>query len=775
MPRRESDSLATGDALVESPDTWSLAQGHSELLARIPAIVYVADIGAAARFYYVSPQIEQILGYSPEEWCADPGLWAARLHPDDRDRVLADEQSSGDGKDSSAAAEYRMLHRNGRVVWIRDDARLVRADGKLRWHGVLSDVSDRKQAELELERLVAQQAAVARFGEHALERAATTDLMQEATELAVQLLDVEFSGVAELLADQGYFVLRSGCGWPQDAIGNQVAPAGTKSQAGFTIFTILTASPVIVSDWATERRFERSAVLSSTDTRSGASVLIEGRSGPFGVLGVQSMTAREYTSGDVDFLQSLANVLAAALERQSIEDDIRHRALHDPLTGLPNRVLFGDRLDQALERLRRRPGQFAILFLDLDRFKLVNDSLGHRLGDELLVEVALRLRQAIRAADTVARFGGDEFGLLLEDVAGEHDAIGTAERIAALFAKPFVIAGREHFVTASIGIVFAQGGEDSGGLIRDADAAMYRAKERGRARYEVFDGEMRERAITRLQVESDLRHAIGRDELRLAYQPIVSLATGAPVGVEALLRWEHPQGGPVSPYEFISVAEENGLIEPIGYWVLASACQQAAAWHRQRPDEAPLAISVNISAKQLDGQRLPQAVSRLLAEFKLDPACLYLEITESVMVGAGETLAETLQALKRIGVQLVLDDFGTGYSSFGYLTRLPLDVLKIDRSYIDGLGTDTRDTAITQAIIAMANALSLQVIAEGVETAVHAAELRRLGCKLAQGFYFGRPMEAPAITAMIKQASASPRAGGWLTGSASTDTSPERR
>jgi diguanylate cyclase (GGDEF)-like protein len=478
-------------------------------------------------------------------------------------------------------------------------------------------------------------------------------------------------------------------------------------------------------------------------------VVIEGRSGPFGVLSVQSTRAQDYTSGDVDFLQSLANVLADALERQSTEDDIRHRALHDPLTGLPNRVLFGDRLDQALERLRRRPSLAAILFLDLDQFKLVNDSLGHQLGDELLAGVALRLTQAVRAVDTVARFGGDEFGILLEDVAGEYDAIATAERIAALFAKPFVIDSREHFVTASIGIVFAQGGEQSGGLTRDADTAMYRAKERGRARYEVFDAEMRERAITRLRVESDLRHALRRAELRLDYQPIVSLSTEAPVAVEALLRWEHPQRGLVSPYEFISVAEENGLIEPIGDWVLDSACRQAAAWYKQQPDAAPLAISVNISGKQLLGQRLPQVVSRVLAETRLDPDCLHLEITESVMLGDAETLTETLQALKRIGVRLHLDDFGTGYSSFGYLTRLPLDALKIDRSYIEGLGSDARDTAIAEAIIAMSNALSLEVIAEGVETEAHAAELRRLGCRLAQGFYFARPMPAGAITAML--------------------------
>jgi EAL domain-containing protein (putative c-di-GMP-specific phosphodiesterase class I) len=304
-------------------------------------------------------------------------------------------------------------------------------------------------------------------------------------------------------------------------------------------------------------------------------------------------------------------------------------------------------------------------------------------------------------------------------------------------------------VTASIGIVVARSDETAEGLIRDADAAMYRAKSRGRARFEVFDREMRAGAVARLQVENDLRHALDNDELLLAYQPIVSLRTERVVGVEALARWRHPERGLVPPDEFIPVAEANGLIEPIGAWVLEQACRQAAKWYHARPDAAPIGMSVNISAKQLDRHRLPELISRLLREVRLDPACLSLEITESVMIGNAETLAETLQALKRIGVRLVLDDFGTGYSSFGYLTHLPLDALKIDRSYVDGVGTDARDTAITEAIVAMSHALSLEVIAEGVETPGHVAALRRVGCELAQGYHFSRPASAAAVTAIV--------------------------
>ena len=343
----------------------------------------------------------------------------------------------------------------------------------------------------------------------------------------------------------------------------------------------------MVPDWSTETRFQQSRMLRDLGIESGASVTIDGPAGPLGVLGVQSTQPRTYTAGDVDFLQALANVLADALERQAIEDRIRHRALHDPLTGLPNRVLFLDRLEHALSRLERRGGLAAILFLDLDRFKLINDSLGHQIGDELLAAAAPRLKRAVRASDTVARFGGDEFGILLEDVSNERDAIEMAERIASVFTRPFVLAGSEHFITTSIGIAIARGGELPAELIRDADAAMYRAKERGSARYELFDEAMRGRAINRLRVEHDLRRALEHEELRLAYQPVVSLRDHTMVGVEALVRWDHPERGLIEPTEFIPVAEEGGLIEPIGRWVLEHACRDAVKWHRAWPDAAP--------------------------------------------------------------------------------------------------------------------------------------------------------------------------------------------
>jgi diguanylate cyclase (GGDEF)-like protein/PAS domain S-box-containing protein len=722
------------------------AGAYRELLERVPAAVYIADTGGSGLWHYVSPQIEAILGYTPEEWCSNPDLWSQRLHPADRERVLTKESGFSEGEKTLPAEEYRMLHRDGHVVWIRDDAALHRdGAGRVRWHGVLSDISAQKRAEAEIERRAAQQAAVARLGERALERVGISELIQQACTAATELLNAELASVAELSADGKTFRLRAGAGWPPGYVGVATLIAGPKSHAGYTI---VSGAPAVVTDWETEERFTESRAL-EVGARSGISVAIEGIAQPFGVFAVHSTRPRQYSASDVDFVQSIANVLADALARQATEDEIRHRALHDSLTGLPNRILFLDRLEQALARLRRANSLAAVMFLDLDRFKRVNDSLGHHAGDEILTAVAPRLKQALRATDTVARFGGDEFGILLEDIASELAATQAAERIAAVFARPFVLGTAEHFVTASVGIALARGGERAGELVRDADTAMYRAKEGGRARYELFDDDLRARAVSRLRMETELRRALERRELRLEYQPVVSLRDDAVVGVEALLRWEHPERGLIAPAEFIPIAEETGLIESIGSWVLEEACRQAAGWHAAMPDRAPIGISVNLSAVQIANATLPDTVTMALRAADLDPSTLSLEITESVLLGETARLTETLARLRALGVRLVLDDFGTGYSSLGYLTRLPLDALKVDRAFVDGLGRGSQDKSITEAIVAMARALSLPVICEGVETEVQLAELRRMGCDQVQGFYFSRSVCAGEITSML--------------------------
>jgi diguanylate cyclase (GGDEF)-like protein/PAS domain S-box-containing protein len=427
-------------------------------------------------------------------------------------------------------------------------------------------------------------------------------------------------------------------------------------------------------------------------------------------------------------------------ERKRAQAELAHQALHDPLTGLPNRLLFIDRLEVALTRLARRDGAVAVLFLDLDRFKLINDSHGHEVGDQVLREMASRLRGILRPSDTLSRFGGDEFTILCEDLSSEEDASQVAERIAEALAEPFPLADREVFLSASIGIAVGRDGAMSAGaLLRDADAAMYSAKERGRSRYAIYDGAMRLRGAERLETETDLRRAIERGELRVHYQPEVDLETGRVVGVEALVRWAHPERGLVAPGEFIPVAEDTGLIAPIGEWVLREACRQAHAWQGEYGD-APIRMAVNLSGRQLTHEGLHEAVANALADADLPPELLCLEITESAVAEDPAAARVTLGALKRLGVCLAIDDFGVGFSSLSQIRQLPpVDVIKIDRSFIAGLGRNREDEAIVASVISLARALEVETIGEGVETAEHVLALRELGCDHAQGFHFARP------------------------------------
>ncbi|HEX7444201.1 MAG TPA: EAL domain-containing protein, partial [Acidimicrobiales bacterium] len=433
-------------------------------------------------------------------------------------------------------------------------------------------------------------------------------------------------------------------------------------------------------------------------------------------------------------------------ERKAFEHRLAHQATHDPLTGLPNRTLLLDRLDGALARSRRHDRRVAVLFLDLDHFKVVNDSLGHGLGDRLLVAISERLAVALRPGDTVARFGGDEFVILCEDLVEEQDAVTIAERVDEALGAPFVIDETEVFVGVSIGIALPDGDDaEAETLIRDADAAMYRAKDKGRARWELFDNAMRASAVDRLDIENALRRALERRELRVFYQPIIDLRTGAIDGVEALLRWEHPERGLLPPGDFITVAEETGLIVPIGSWVLDQACRQVQRWQADGEHAGSLRIAVNLSGRQLGHSRLVDDVAGVLADTGINPAAVELEITESVLMDDVESSAETLGGLHALGVKLAVDDFGTGYSSMSYLRRFPVDLLKVDRSFVDGLGEDPGDSAIATAIITLAHTLGLDAVAEGVESPLQLAELRRLGCDRAQGFFMARPAGAHEI------------------------------
>jgi diguanylate cyclase (GGDEF)-like protein/PAS domain S-box-containing protein len=479
-------------------------------------------------------------------------------------------------------------------------------------------------------------------------------------------------------------------------------------------------------------------------------VPIVGSDGVLGVLEFLNTTPRPIDDGSLRTLTIASAQLGQFLERKLAEQALAYQALHDPLTCLPNRALFLDRLRVSLAQSRRRSSTVAVLFLDVDNFKVINDSLGHRAGDELLSMVATRITAALRPGDTVARFGGDEFVLIADQIDGVEDAVLIAERIAATFTDPFSLALGEHFVTASIGIALSEGGaQDAEDLIRSADSAMYRAKERGRGHYEVFDELMHARMLGRLRTEKDLRAALRRDELMLYYQPVVDLPTHSVVGVEALLRWNHPERGMLAPGEFIGLAEENGLILPIGRWVLHEACRQAAQWRQSRPGAPPLSVSVNVSALQASHGSLDRVVEEILLETGADARMLRLELTESVLLEESESLHVTLDNLGAQGVALVLDDFGTGYSALGYLHRFPIQGLKIDRSFVDGIESDRKRTAIAQAVIDIARALDIEVVGEGVESPAQASLLHQLGCNYAQGFHFARPAPAAQITSLL--------------------------
>lgn len=435
-------------------------------------------------------------------------------------------------------------------------------------------------------------------------------------------------------------------------------------------------------------------------------------------------------------------------ERKEAEAQLAHQALHDALTGLPNRVLLVDRLDHALARAARNETNVGVVFLDLDRFKLVNDTRGHGAGDSLLASVAVRLQEVARTTDTVARFGGDEFVFVREDVGETDELVEVARQLCSELAMQFDVDGSEVRCTASAGVAISHGSTDAGALLRDADAAMYDAKESARGGVSAFDDSIRIRAENRFETERALRTALERDELTLVYQPIVTLDTGEIVGAEALLRWQHPERGIVGPDEFIDLAEETGLIVPIGAAVLEWATRQLAAWSTGAATPT-LGIAVNVSAAQLRHPDLPSLVAASLEAAGLAPERLTLEITESSLVEDTLACAERLAALKAIGVQIVLDDFGVRHSSLGYLNRMPVDGLKIDRVFVHRIGREPRDTAIISAILAMADTLDLSVIAEGIETSLQHRVLAELGCQFAQGFRYSKPQKAEELLPLL--------------------------
>jgi diguanylate cyclase (GGDEF)-like protein len=487
-----------------------------------------------------------------------------------------------------------------------------------------------------------------------------------------------------------------------------------------------------------------------------------------GSLGVASTESRRmFVPRDQQVLLSLAEHASLALNHARAVEDAVHEALHDSLTGLPNRSLFLDRMRHALARAERGDEPVAVLFCDLDGFKTVNDSLGHRTGDRLLVSVAERLIECLRPADTIARLGGDEFAVLLEELREPGDAARAAQRLLDALKAPFDLRGREFYVSASIGI--AAGAGDAETLLRDADLAMYRAKARGKGRYAVYEPSMHTAIVERLELEVDLKRGIEREELAVAYQPVFSLTDGRVTGVEALVRWHHPSRGIVMPESFVPLAEESGLIGELGRWVLRKACHQGALWRAKYPGHPGLGIGVNISGAQLREPGLVQEVADALAESQLDATGLTLEITETALMESFDTAIEQLDALNELGVDLAIDDFGTGYSSLRYLRRLPLDVMKIEKSFIAGIGGPGEEAELMRAIVDLAGIFGLRVVAEGIERPEQRDRLLELGCELGQGHLLSEPLDAPGADALLLRVGL---LGGGATGAGPPATGP---
>jgi diguanylate cyclase (GGDEF)-like protein len=622
---------------------------------------------------------------------------------------------------------------------------LRRADGeRLRIEHERAEVeAGRAASEAERAR---REAAMGRLGRVALRVPDRDALLDEAVAIVTETLGIADCAILELVEGGGRVRLAAGTGAAVDADADPET-LGTEDRL-LTGWVLAREEPVTVWEWASERRFEATG-LRRRGLRSMAAAAIRGRTGSFGIIAVHAAEVGRFSAEDGLWLQSMADLLASALDREESEARMRHQSLHDGLTGLPNRSLFYDRIEHAFARAQRTESLIAVCLLDVDQFKTINDSLGHEAGDDLLVALSARLQQVIRGSDTVARLGGDEFVVLCE-VESEAEAFAVAERIADAWERPIPVGtGGEIFVSASIGITIARRPQSAETMLREADAAMYRAKEGGRGRYELFDEEMRRHAFARLRTESDLRRAVEQEQFRVHYQPIFDVAERRLLGVEALVRWHRPGNGVVGPAEFIGLTEETGLIAPLGRWVLEQATAQVARWRRQFPHAADLGVTVNVSGRQLVRPEFLSEVRGALARCGLEPGSLGLEITESVLMKDFSSPRSTLEALRGLGVRVLLDDFGTGYSSLSRLKGVPVDAIKVDRSFVDGLGAEEEDTAIVSAIVDIATSLGLGAIAEGVETSSQLDALRDLGCDGAQGYLFAAPMSASEFEALL--------------------------
>jgi diguanylate cyclase (GGDEF)-like protein/PAS domain S-box-containing protein len=674
---------------------------------------------------------QKLFGYEQQEIGAYAESWRSRIHPEDAARIKSQVDTAIRGGAKAWSGEYRFLCKDGTYVDVYDRGLLMHDERgqPVRMIGAMMDVSERKHAERHMRVHGERQAAIARFGQFALGRRNTEELYAEAAR-ALRCEGVDAACVLEMFTAQGEFLIRAAQGeGPHNMLGTRGPMA---ADSVWPEILRENAPRIAGKKYLSTRPLERPWHAWVRTMGSAMYVPVRDDENPIAMLCVYAAEERVFGTEDLRFAEAVGNVLSTALQRQKAEQRLAHLAQFDALTGLPNRTLLQDRLAQTIVQSRRKRWHAGALFVDLDRFKLINDTLGHHLGDALIRQVGERLLECVRPGDTVGRISGDEFAVVLADMARPDDAALVAQKILDTLAQPFDLGGNEAYISASIGIAaFPEDGDDAETLLKNADIAMYRAKESARNCYRFFTAEMNQRTVAKVQLNTDLRRAIEREEFTLHYQPKVDLADGKLRGLEALLRWNHPQRGIVAPGEFIPALEDSGLILPVGEWVIGEACAQLRRWHSEGRAAVPLAV--NLSPKQFRRGDLDRTIRGLLARQRLDAGLLELEITESCLMEDPEQAVRVMHNLRAAGLRISIDDFGTGYSSLSYLTRLPLSALKIDRSFVRDAGASAEAASIVRAVIDMAQNLRFTVIAEGVETEQQAAFLRKHGCNQAQG------------------------------------------
>ena len=651
------------------------------------------------------------------------------------------------GAADSRAFETQIRHADGHWLPVEVQSRFIHAGGASLIVRTVRDTTRRLERQAAMLQLAQRHDMLARLGQFALENPPQDELMTEAAAVIRLGLNVVLCRLLTATPDDRVLLHVAGAGWDDAWLRDPHFDAVVETQDHFALGA---RESIVVDDFETEVRFTSSPILRAHRVRAAVEVLICGAGGSYGVLGVYAVEPGRFNAADATFMQSVSNTLAAAIERHHADEQLTHMAQFDALTGLPNRSLYLDRLGQSLIDAERDKRSVGVLFIDIDHFKHVNDSWGHAVGDQLLVDIAARLKDAVRASDGVGRLGGDEFTVTLAHLAREDDAANVARKVVAALSAPYRLGEHTAYVTASVGIgIYPVDGTEPEVLLKNADTAMYRAKETGRNGFEFYLPQMNERAEARMRLETDLRGAMGRSELLLHYQPKVSLLTGEISGMEALLRWSPPGRELISPAEFIPLLEETGLIVPVGEWVVATVCAQIKAWQALGLDPPP--VAVNLSARQFRQDRLDAVVGGILAAHGVAPGLLELELTESTLMSDSEAAVQALRNMKALGIRLSVDDFGTGYSSLAYLKRFPLNALKIDRAFIRDVTTDPDDATIARAIISLAHSLKLKVVAEGVETRAQLDFLRRHGCDEMQGYYFARPLRVDALTAALRE------------------------